>query len=113
MRTCGTKAPPQYAPNSELIDKINSMEDFQRSRQTGCMKKTDWPSQEIIATLQPQIKMVMNAIGKRGAYISDLTLLGDFEGVDFSKVSAELGIAGLTGREYIWELAQQLKNLAG
>lgn len=113
---------------AEINEKINSIEKFQRERTSGTSKKQEWPSQEKCMVYKNQVKEILVAMGARGAYISDVSMVGDFEGLwgvteETSKeeadkitgekcreISSQLGIDEIKATDYIVEVAQKLKG---
>jgi hypothetical protein len=111
---------------SDIIEKINAIEKFQRERTSGRSEKPQWPSQEKVNKLKTRVKRVLEAIGAKGSYISDVTLVGDFEGVwgiteetsskeaakivkkKCKEVAEKLGLDAISAKDYIFEIAQRL-----
>jgi len=113
----------------DLIAKIDGIEKFQKDRTKGATQKLQWPSQEKCTFLKTEVKKVLSAIGAQGAYISDISMVGDFDGLwgvneETSKEDAEriaklkcreiaeklqLGIDEVCPTTYIVEVAQKLK----
>lgn len=112
---------------ADLVAKIDGIEKFQRERTTGGEKKPQWPSQEKCAGLKNQIKEVLAAVGAKGAYISDVSMFGDFEGLwgvteetpkadadriaqeKCKEISLKLGLDEVKPTDYIVEVAEKLK----
>lgn len=115
---------------SDLIAKIDGIEKFQKERSSGGGNQQKWPSQERCGLLKDQVREVLAAIGAKGAYISDVSMFGDFEGLwgvtdETPKAEADsiaqvkckeiseklqLGLDEVKPTDYIVEVAQKLKT---
>lgn len=116
-------------PQSDLIAKIDGIEKFQQERtRGGSGKKPEWPSQEKCAAFKNEVKEILTVMGAKGAYISDVSMFGDFEGLwgvteqtskdDADRITTEkckefseklgLGLDGIKPTDYIVEVAQKL-----
>lgn len=98
------------------MDEQQKQEKLSEIRELARQGRIRFPSQEKVKEAGPYIREILDAIGVKGAYVSDLSTLGDFDALwddtdeAMKEIANNLGLDKVTTKDYLWEVALRLRE---